>query len=154
MNNSKSEETIYDSVIPLKNRCSSSSEDMNELDSSDEFLNSQLHCMQVIDNSIVENARSASSRRSRESERDRMRASGCSPPRPSTSSEGYRPRPRPPTPEERVNEILKGAEVAKARILPKPGKAANTAVIDETYIVVGSHLDPGTIDKKGGLCGF
>ena len=52
-----------------------------------------------------------------------------------------------PTLEDRANEILRSAEAAKGRILLSPGKVSNTAIIDESYIVIGNHLDANTIDK-------
>ena len=57
------------------------------------------------------------------------------------------PPPRQMTPEEKANRILREAEAAKERILPKAGKQIcdyvlsktgnTTASIDETYFVVG-----------------
>ena len=51
--------------------------------------------------------------------------------------------------------MVKDAEKAKARIFATPGKDANvnnysltpTAMVDEGYIVVGTHLDQQLIDK-------
>ena len=73
--------------------------------------------------------------------------------RPSTSRTPNRPyQPRLPTPEEKVDQLVRSAEAAKGRILPTPGRnlitySNTTAFIDESYIVVGSHLDSTTIEK-------
>ena len=63
------------------------------------------------------------------------------------------------TPEEKADQMLKEVEISKERILPKAGKnfshspdnnqlisKLSMAVIDETYFIVGSHLDSQIID--------
>ena len=55
-----------------------------------------------------------------------------------------------------VNQKIRDAEAAKAQMFPLTGKDnsvvsqpinSSTAQIDETYIVVGGHLDQATIQK-------
>ena len=48
--------------------------------------------------------------------------------------------------EEKAACVIKDAEAGRARILPKTGKQS-TAVIDEGYVVVASHLDKNTVLK-------
>ena len=50
------------------------------------------------------------------------------------------------SPEEKAVCVIKDAEARKARILPKTGKQS-TAVIDEGYVVVASHMDENTVLK-------
>ena len=63
------------------------------------------------------------------------------------------------TPDQRAINIIKSAENAKARILPTTGKPfshTHSAFIDETYIVVGNHVDINTVEKikKGDYLDF
>ena len=54
------------------------------------------------------------------------------------------------TPEERLDEKIREAETRKADVFPITGKTlhhANTAQIDEKYMVIGGHLDKATIQK-------
>ena len=60
------------------------------------------------------------------------------------------------TPEERVQEMVRQAEAAKAKLFATPGKDDNfkqflspTAVVDEGYFVVGAHLDEAMVEKIG-----
>ena len=92
---------------------------------------------------------------------DRHRESGCRDgrgetrylPHPSTShGHRYHNQPLRLTAGEQSEQITKNVEKNKVRILPAKGNYdvinfKDTATIDETYVIVGSHLDSITIDK-------
>ena len=60
---------------------------------------------------------------------------------------------REPTPDERADEVIRQAELAKVQIFPVAGKVAipenfcHTAVIDERYMIVGGHVDEAMYSK-------
>ena len=56
------------------------------------------------------------------------------------------------TPEQRMDQKIRNAEMSKAVMFPVTGKHnteqfINTAMIDEEYMVVGSHVDNSTVQK-------
>ena len=64
------------------------------------------------------------------------------------------------TSEEKMQDVIRQAEVSKARIFNTPGKPQQlqqlnsnflspTAVVDEGYFIVGAHLDEATVNKIG-----
>ena len=62
--------------------------------------------------------------------------------------------PRQMTPEEKSDKIIRDAEASKARILPATGNDipsflhhTHSVLTDENFLVVGSHMDSGTVDK-------
>ena len=92
--NSKSDETIYENAIPLKDRLSSSSKEAYITDSSDEFLNAHFNDMQVIDDSVVENRSLDDRCKCDDRSRQKTRRDDNRSPRASTlGGSGYHPRP-------------------------------------------------------------
>ena len=148
-----SEDTIYERAV--NKRGSSSSEDANQQDLSDESLDVGLNNLNVTLNEIVGDPVHKYDRHDKSSE-----------PQPSTSrgrlSESDRDRTydrrstheRTPesTPEEKADQIVREAELARAQVFPVSGKQHGTydkfgapgvsaARIDKTYITVGGHID-------------
>ena len=136
---SNSEATIYDRA--LRKRASNSSEDP---DTSDELLELNFNNLKVWQGTSEIPSQIAGP------VAEEHRASL---PMPSTSRRrATPPRDSEPTPEERVNQKIRDAENTKATMFPTMGKSAKqfysqTALIDESYMVVGNHLDETTITK-------
>ena len=136
---SPSEETIYKRAVEKQNRGSSSSEDF-EIEGHDGNLNNDFDQMNLIPGPILDVAmdRYEPTAKARSG---KMMMARQSPGRSATNFVG---------PEEKTAQILREAESAKGRILSTPGKNRNflhTAMVDESYIVVASHVDEVTIGK-------
>ena len=150
INETQSDEMIYDRAINV--RTSSSSEELENQNTSDETIEVDFDKINMIEGSIVDIQRQDHNNRS----------TGPEPvPKPLTSwgeldfmQQHPRQRKpateREPTPDERADKMVKDAELARARIFPVTGKVdlsldrrnsgAKTALIDETYIMVGGHV--------------
>ena len=80
---SLSMETIYQNAVPVKDRNSSLSDEVNETDTSDELINLQFESMNVMDGYVVDHSRRDKSRwrecdyGDREHSRDRNHGSDC-----------------------------------------------------------------------------
>ena len=140
---STSEETIYDKM--LQKRKSSSSE---EADTSDELLQIQFDNMQV----LHDIAAFSDDRRHHGQEVDTVDRPDNTIQMPGTSQAHHRDPPREMTPEEKATQKIKDAEAAKAAMFPIKGKQTSqffcqTALIDESYMVIGGHLDAATLVK-------
>ena len=159
--NSKSLETIYQEAVPK--RVSTSSEDDFVGISSDDsiHLKNGNDIDKQIEDLIVDERRRVVDRGQRRSEQIRQPDYMIEQP---TTSDGRRRDLVPftqtgeiPTPEEKAREMVRKAEISKAKILATPGKnheqplLANlltpTALVDEGYMVVGAHVDEATILK-------
>ena len=162
LNESNSEETVYKSAVPQKSRYSSSSDEPALVDTSNEMLNYEFGELNVFAGTIVDGhddtrcSRKGDEQRHGGYQRDRAGS-----PSPSTSS-GNRgqspgvsrlPEARRLTPEEKAARLTRDAENAKARMLPATGKNTvffnnqPSVFIDETFIVVSSHVDINTIER-------
>ena len=150
LDNSISEEMIYKSVVMKKGRNSSSSEDIVEIDTSDGTLNLDFEGLNVITGLVTgEEGEHSSERRSLPEQQSENRR-WSSEPQPSTSHGNHGHfQPRQLSPEEKADQMIWSAEMARAKILPKAGKTlfSHTALIDESYIVVGRHVDQLTMDR-------
>ena len=123
----RSGETIYDNAVPKHN--SSSSEDGLEL--SDESLNNDMSCL-FADRQSKEWSKTPI-KKTCQSSREHLQ--------PSTSGLNNL------TPQQRVDSIIKQAEVAKAKIFLPTGELTNFQSIeriDQDYQLVGSHIDDNT----------
>ena len=149
-----SEETIYKRAV-LDKINSSSSDDDCLINTSDELITAEFGNLKVISPQII----------SGEHNRTRRQQ-----PMPSTSRDERQagparsPRARPAaykTPDERMEDNIRDAELSRAIVFPASGnynknnitpkytkgQYVNTAMMDEDYITVGSHLDEVTLNK-------
>ena len=127
--------TIYDNAVPKRTSSSLEEGDVN-LNSSDEAM--PLDIGKEIEVFIADSRCHAESRQqSRLARLDEQ---------PSTSAGRNEFSVQQITPEKRMQDMVRQAEAAKARIFATPGMS-NSAAIDESYIVVGAHLDSNTIEK-------
>ena len=148
--NATSEETIYRRAVPDKINSSSSDDDCL-VNTSDELITAEFGNLKVISPQIISGDRNRPRRQE---------------PVPSTSREVRRadptrsPRTRPAfiTPDQRMEENIRDAELSRAIVFPASGnynvtpkytkgQYVNTAMMDEDYITVGSHLDEVTLNK-------
>ena len=153
---SKSLETIYEAAVPK--RGSSSSEDELLVNSSDDSLNAS-HLQdrgdfigqsgapsdKQIEDFIVD-TRKKGEVRSRVATMDEMTQRQ----QPSTSRQDVNTDNLMMTTEEKIQNMIRDAERAKAKIFATQGNSNDklpSAFVDESYIVVGAHLDETMINK-------
>ena len=146
INMSKSMETIYDAAVPRR-ESSSSDDELNVVSSDDSGpQDNAVQIGQGIEFLIADQRRKVESQQQCDVEEQ-----------PSTSyardahrEDIGRGEPRRLI-EDKVQDLVREAENAKARIFSTPGNVAfNTvpsALVDEGYIVVGAHLEEGMIAK-------
>ena len=162
--NSKSLETIYESAVP--NRDSTSSEDeMLVMNSSDESFNAlQLQAKgdynakipsdKQIEDFIVD-TRESTGLKSRIATQNEMGPPKTQQPTTSRHQDGMDDAIL--TTEEKIQNMIRDAERAKAKIFATQGNdKIPSAYVDESYIVVGGHLDENMINKiiKGDYVDF
>ena len=149
---SKSMDTIYDIAVPRRGSSSSEEElNVNSSDDSGETINKGIKISQTVPSANQIESFIADQRRKRQddmTERDQ--------PQPSTSSAVNRNGNGDVT-ADKVQDLIREAENAKARIVTTPGMTGErqvnmempTFLIDESYIVVGAHLDETAVAKIG-----
>ena len=139
----RSELTIYQNAVE-REKCTSSSSEEVQGDTSDEFINDHSdnteNAVNELMNQFLISERHLSEKEKRKSQHEgEHHASRCLPPLPPLSKSAA---------EERAKRIIKEVENAKVRIMDMPGRSKTTqnnlsysAVIDEDYMLVASHLD-------------
>ena len=151
----RSEETIYKNAVPKRN--SSSSED-EPLNLSDESVEPSV-IPQMIDQLIISGRQEAVLRNNEPQpgcsyQQVPLRAIEAGNVQQVTSPKAVDPMVQ-FTPEERARQIVQEAERAKAKIYSTKGndmfnlggQLVNSAIVDENYMVVGNHIDEGTVKK-------
>ena len=158
INNSRSEETIYQNAIPAK-RNSSSSEDDGLLNSSDEG-----NIPDAIDRLLI------SERRSADVNKAQPRQSKQRDPQPGCSYDQHERTPRREldplpqvlrgeseesdvSPETRAKQLVQEAEQAKAKIYSTKGmldtknQYVHSAMVDEDYMIIGGYVEEPMVKK-------
>ena len=135
MGGSRSEEMIYDHAVPIRDRNSSLSEGI--IDTSDELINAEFEGLQILTDEIADSIRNdgKSGEQRREERRESERCEAGTYHKQGGRFEGDHERNRRSevsvrhelqpwqlTPEEKVDQKIRGAEMSKARILPATGK--------------------------------
>ena len=168
-NNSKSEETIYERAVAMKNRGSSSSKEENLANIGDELIEVQFQHLNVLSPKVAGPSRNEvqvtpprQPRASRVADFQIAHHSRQGAESPMGRHQPYI------TPEQRADERIRDAEMNKTVVFPTSGKVpsnnvpgiikqfAHTALIDEEYITVGNHVDEVTLSKikKGDYVDF
>ena len=164
---SVSEVTVYTNAVKNGNlerrkekiNINSSSEEENLVDTSDEFANdSSINIEQIQQKAIIDFI-AAARNDSREVHHDQNKQENRSynDNRPSTSTQGAYVNHR-QSPRERGEQLIREAETAKAKIYEVPGtndliennlttQFMRSALMDESFLLVASHLDSGTHEK-------